>query len=88
VVSLPVGPLRILHGFYLVASALMLGLHVRHGGDRTAEADPVAATGPDGFPHASGNAVPGGALISELRQPTENAHPYEITGSQPTRSTP
>lgn len=32
VVSLPVGPLWFLHGFYLVASALMLALHLRHGG--------------------------------------------------------
>ncbi|MFT4164549.1 MAG: hypothetical protein QM650_04840 [Microlunatus sp.] len=31
VISLPVGPLWFLHGFYLVTSALMLGLHLRHG---------------------------------------------------------
>ena len=31
VLSLPAGPLWFLHGFYLVASALMLGLHLRHG---------------------------------------------------------
>lgn len=31
VVSLPVGPLWFLHGFYLVSSALMLALHLRHG---------------------------------------------------------
>lgn len=31
VISLPAGPLWFLHGFYLVASALMLGLHLRHG---------------------------------------------------------
>lgn len=31
IISLPAGPLWFLHGFYLVASALMLGLHVRHG---------------------------------------------------------
>ena len=30
VYSLPVGPIWFLHGFYLVASALMLGLHLRH----------------------------------------------------------
>ena len=29
--SLPVGPIWFLHGFYLAASALMLGLHIRHG---------------------------------------------------------
>ena len=28
--GLPPGPLWFLHGFYLAASALMLGLHVRH----------------------------------------------------------
>lgn len=28
--SLPVGPIWFLHGFYLAASALMLGLHLRH----------------------------------------------------------
>lgn len=31
VLSLPMGPLWFLHGFYLVSSALMLGLHLRHG---------------------------------------------------------
>jgi len=30
VFSLPVGPIWFLHGFYLGASALMLGLHLRH----------------------------------------------------------
>lgn len=30
VYSLPPGPLWFLHGFYLSASALMLGLHARH----------------------------------------------------------
>jgi hypothetical protein len=42
VYSLPVGPIWFLHGFYLGASALMLGLHLRHisrspadGGART-----------------------------------------------------
>ena len=30
VYSLPVGPIWFLHGFYLLASALMLGLHLRH----------------------------------------------------------
>ena len=30
VYSLPIGPIWFLHGFYLAASALMLGLHVRH----------------------------------------------------------
>ena len=30
VFSLPVGPIWFLHGFYLAASALMLGLHLRH----------------------------------------------------------
>jgi uncharacterized protein with PQ loop repeat len=35
VASLPMGPLWLLHGFYLIASALMLGLHVRHGGSRS-----------------------------------------------------
>ena len=29
VYSLPMGPIWFLHGFYLAASALMLGLHVR-----------------------------------------------------------
>jgi uncharacterized protein with PQ loop repeat len=29
VISLPVGPIWLLHSFYLAASALMLGLHVR-----------------------------------------------------------
>lgn len=31
VYSLPAGPLWLLHGFYLSGSALMLGLHLRHG---------------------------------------------------------
>jgi uncharacterized protein with PQ loop repeat len=30
VISLPVGPIWFLHSFYLAASALMLGLHLRH----------------------------------------------------------
>jgi hypothetical protein len=30
VYSLPAGPIWFLHGFYLVASALMLALHLRH----------------------------------------------------------
>jgi len=30
VYSLPAGPIWLLHTFYLAASALMLGLHVRH----------------------------------------------------------
>ena len=30
VASLPVGPIWFLHGFYLVTSALMLTLHLRH----------------------------------------------------------
>ena len=30
VYSLPAGPIWYLHGFYLAASALMLGLHLRH----------------------------------------------------------
>lgn len=30
VISLPLGPVWILHGFYLAASALMLGLHLHH----------------------------------------------------------
>ena len=29
VCTLPVGPIWFLHGFYLAASALMLGLHLR-----------------------------------------------------------
>jgi len=32
--SLPVGPIWFLHGFYLAASALMLGLHIRHSRPR------------------------------------------------------
>ncbi|HEU5483283.1 MAG TPA: hypothetical protein VFU98_00140 [Microlunatus sp.] len=31
VISLPAGPLWFLHGFYLVTSAVMLALHLRHG---------------------------------------------------------
>ena len=30
VYNLPAGPIWFLHGFYLAASALMLGLHLRH----------------------------------------------------------
>jgi hypothetical protein len=40
VYNLPAGPIWFLHGFYLAASALMLGLHVRHqpgGTDRHGE---------------------------------------------------
>lgn len=40
VVSLPVGPIWFLHSFYLVTSALMLALHVRH-----ARRDPAPGTG-------------------------------------------
>jgi len=35
VYSLPVGPIWFLHTFYLGASALMLGLHLRHTGSGT-----------------------------------------------------
>jgi uncharacterized protein with PQ loop repeat len=35
VYSLPLGPIWFLHGFYLAASALMLGLHLRHHGRAT-----------------------------------------------------
>jgi hypothetical protein len=33
VYSLPLGPIWFLHAFYLAASALMLGLHLRHFSD-------------------------------------------------------
>jgi len=36
IISLPVGPLWFLHGFYLVSSALMLALHLRHAPSPTA----------------------------------------------------
>ena len=42
IISLPAGPLWFLHGFYLVASALMLGLHLRHGAP-PAQLDPADA---------------------------------------------
>jgi uncharacterized protein with PQ loop repeat len=42
IISLPAGPLWFLHGFYLVASALMLGLHLRHGAP-PARLDPADA---------------------------------------------
>lgn len=35
VFSLPAGPIWFLHTFYLGASALMLGLHIRHDADIT-----------------------------------------------------
>ncbi|HEY5788789.1 MAG TPA: hypothetical protein VIT65_28865 [Microlunatus sp.] len=36
IISLPIGPLWFLHGFYLVSSALMLALHLRHARSPTA----------------------------------------------------
>jgi hypothetical protein len=50
VVSLPVGPLWFLHGFSLCSSALMLGLHVRHGRSAAAPAD-GAQTSPERGDH-------------------------------------
>ena len=40
VYNLPVGPFWFLHGFYLGASALMLGLHYRHFGKGSAAQPP------------------------------------------------
>ena len=40
VYSLPASPIWLLHAFYLVASALMLGLHLRHSGRRPAPPRP------------------------------------------------
>src|SRR5664279_2906157 len=40
VYSLPAGPIWLLHAFYLVASALMLGLHLRHTGRHSAPPRP------------------------------------------------
>jgi hypothetical protein len=44
IISLPVGPLWFLHGFYLVSSALMLALHVRHTPSPTSPDESVAPT--------------------------------------------
>lgn len=49
IISLPLGPLWFLHGFYLVSSALMLGLHLR-------QAPP---------PPATDESVPSASLRSE-----------------------
>lgn len=46
VLSLPAGPLWLLHGFYLVASALMLGLHVRHRATPSAASPATPSTDP------------------------------------------
>ena len=43
IVSLPLGPLWFLHGFYLVSSALMLALHLRHAPSPTATDESAAA---------------------------------------------
>ena len=43
VVSLPMGPIWLLHSFYLVASALMLALFVRYRHPRGAERPPSLA---------------------------------------------
>ena len=58
--SLPTGPIWFLHGFYLGASALMLGLHLRHIGmdsasGRAADTDDrdVGAVGVLGTHHPS-----------------------------------
>lgn len=47
VISLPAGPLWVLHGFYLVASAVMLGLHFRQ--------HPIR--GPHDHPHLTDDAT-------------------------------
>lgn len=53
VVSLPIGPLWFLHGFYLVASAVMLSLHLRHGGHQDpAGSDHSAVSGPSADPRS------------------------------------
>lgn len=44
ILSLPMGPLWFLHGFYLISSALMLGLHLRHG--RPHDVEPALAPDP------------------------------------------
>ena len=49
VASLPVGPIWFLHGFYLVTSALMLALHLRH-----ARVDPASDVGARPQPHDPG----------------------------------
>lgn len=43
VLSLPIGPIWVLHGFYLVSMAVMIVLYLRHARSR-AERDPDAAT--------------------------------------------
>ena len=43
IVSLPLGPLWFLHGFYLVSSALMLALHLRHAPAPAATEEPAVA---------------------------------------------
>lgn len=75
VISLPVGPLWFLHAFYLVTSALMLGLHLRHG------------DGPDSVDAA--RARPASPLADD--PPSDNADPSpsaETTGQQPPGATP
>jgi hypothetical protein len=44
--SLPVGPIWFLHGFYLAASALMLGLHIRHTHRDSAARFPLRESSP------------------------------------------
>jgi hypothetical protein len=55
VVSLPLGPLWFLHGFYLVSSALMLALHLRHApspADTSPAATEEPATAPPSHPRS------------------------------------
>jgi hypothetical protein len=49
VAALPIGPIWFLHGFYLAASGLMLGLHLRHH----PREGPALTAAPDALPKES-----------------------------------
>lgn len=42
VLSLPIGPIWVLHGFYLLSMAVMIGLYLRHGRSRATRATDAA----------------------------------------------
>lgn len=64
VYSLPAGPIWALHGFYILSTAFMLAMYLRHGafGDRRHVRPP--GTGPDGRQPRQATEA-----LSELRQP-------------------
>ena len=68
VISLPAGPLWFLHSFYLVASALMLGLHLRHGA-------PAGQPDPADQPDQPDNDLRPGSETTPPQPAAANPHP-------------